>query len=180
MPPRKARSTRPRAGFSLLELLVVSVVVTVGVLGYTRAILQTRCAERTSQEALKVTNVASSILEEMAGVEFSELYARYNGTAADDPADGKSPGATFPVDGLTDGRAAATCVLVFPEVGGPGQLREDSELKALGLPRDLNGDGAIDSGDHSADYILLPVLVRVEWTGVSRSRVEIKAIFSER
>ncbi len=53
--------------------------------------------------------------------------------------------------------------------GAGGQLEwcllevfEDAEL---GMPRDLNGDSIIDDLDHSKDYIILPVRVRVEWQG---------------
>ena len=59
------------------------------------------------------------------------------------------------------------------EGGGPGgapepefwELREDYHDPELGLPRDLNGDSIIDAEDHAEDYILLPVLIRVEWAG---------------
>ena len=37
----------------------------------------------------------------------------------------------------------------------------------MGMPRDLDGDGVIDALDHSGDYRLLPVLVRVAWRGSS-------------
>jgi prepilin-type N-terminal cleavage/methylation domain-containing protein len=44
-------------------------------------------------------------------------------------------------------------------------LREDFSSPRMGLPRDLNGDSLIDDCDHSADYIILPVHVEVEWRG---------------
>jgi hypothetical protein len=45
------------------------------------------------------------------------------------------------------------------------QLREDYEDVRLGMPRDLNGDGVIDQVEHCHDYVILPVLVQVEWSG---------------
>ena len=47
--------------------------------------------------------------------------------------------------------------------GWPWQLHEDMDLPALGFPRDLNGDGAIDGADHAGDYSILPVQVVVRW-----------------
>jgi hypothetical protein len=55
--------------------------------------------------------------------------------------------------------------------GGAVQVREDLQEPALGMPRDLNGDGIPDALDHSADMQILPVLVRLRWrgpTGISR------------
>ncbi len=45
------------------------------------------------------------------------------------------------------------------------ELREDFTSEDLGLPRDLNGDSIIDAEDHSGDYLLLPITIRVEWAG---------------
>jgi len=49
-------------------------------------------------------------------------------------------------------------------------LREDIEDPLLGLPRDLNGDGIIDSENHAKDFVVLPVRVRVRWRGVTGIR----------
>jgi hypothetical protein len=58
--------------------------------------------------------------------------------------------------------------VIFPTVAGlPGQLREDAVNSLLGMPRDLNGDGAVDAASHASDYKLLPVQVRVRWRSPS-------------
>ena len=55
--------------------------------------------------------------------------------------------------------------ILFPMGGTYGtELRED----VAGM--DLNGDGQIDIEDHSTDYIILPVSVKVEWNGVAGAR----------
>ncbi len=51
------------------------------------------------------------------------------------------------------------------------ELREDYQDEELSLPRDLNGDSILDSLDHSDDYILLPILIRVKWQGRYGPRV---------
>ena len=33
------------------------------------------------------------------------------------------------------------------------------------MPRDLSGDSIIDDLDHSQDFIILPLTVRLEWRG---------------
>jgi hypothetical protein len=49
--------------------------------------------------------------------------------------------------------------------GGVEWLREDVVDAALGMPRDLSGDGVVDGLNHAGDYSILPVRVRVEWSG---------------
>lgn len=50
------------------------------------------------------------------------------------------------------------------------QLREDFQDEELGMPRDLNGNNVVDTANHSADYLILPVRITVEWKGVSGPR----------
>ena len=93
-------------------------------------------------------------------------------------------GAAFDVDGLepqdgdADGRVGQILFPVEPLL--PGILREDLNQAELGTPRDLNNDGAIDALDHALDYVVLPVLVRVDWAGpAGDSRVEFRTIISD-
>ena len=46
-------------------------------------------------------------------------------------------------------------------------LREDSADESLGMPRDLDGDKLVDSANHAADYVVLPVRVCIEWKGAT-------------
>jgi len=44
----------------------------------------------------------------------------------------------------------------------------DADLQVeLGMPRDLDGDGAAASGDVTSSAMILPVVVTARWTGVS-------------
>jgi len=125
-------------------------------------------ANRETTEALAA---AKNIVEEMRGVDFTEVYARYNDDPSDDPALGSSPGGDFAAGDLV-ARAADADGLVgrieFPTIGG--ELREDVDDRDLGLPRDLSGDGIEDSADHATDYAILPVRIRIEWSGRSGDR----------
>ena len=60
--------------------------------------------------------------------------------------------------------------VVFPSDAGGYALREDIKDASLGMPRDLNGDGVIDSENHAGDYVLLPVKVRIDWKGITGER----------
>jgi len=144
------------------------VVVTIALAGFTASLRSSQAASETSQEMGLAQHAARTIVEQLQAETFVDVFALYNGVAGDDPEGaGTGPGSFFTVEGLNlladdaDGFAGE---IVFPTLdGAPGQLREDAELPVLGLPRDLDGDGAIDGFDHSADYQLLPVLVRVSW-----------------
>ncbi len=57
-----------------------------------------------------------------------------------------------------------------PPSHDPEELREDSVYPRLGMPRDLNGDSIIDDEDHSDDYFILPVQIRIEWEGLNCPR----------
>lgn len=60
------------------------------------------------------------------------------------------------------------------------QLREDFVDEELGMPRDLNGDNVIDAEDHSEDYVVLPVRVRMSWKGLGGNRsTQLHTMFTE-
>jgi len=51
----------------------------------------------------------------------------------------------------------------------------------LGTPRDLNGDGLVDSVNHAGDYLLLPVSLTLRWKGKTGVRVlEIQTFLADR
>jgi hypothetical protein len=79
------------------------------------------------------------------------------------------------VAGDADGRVGE---VIFPNGGNGATFLAENEVDpALGLTRDLNGDGAIDALDHSGDYRLLPVRVRVAWSGATGDRqIELEAL----
>ena len=168
-------------GFSLIELLV-SLTVFVVIAGAVASTLMASTAlNRVNKESLRAMEAAEGAIEELKGTTFSEIFARYNVDAVDDPALGASPGMYFAVDGLTlrsdDGDGFAGTI-EFP--GGGKELREDAQDAELGMPRDLNGDTETDDADHAADYRLLPVRVTVEWTGKTGNReLELMTVLSE-
>ena len=84
-------------------------------------------------------------------------------------APGGAIGNTFTVRGLTLPAGAAT-------VGTIQVVTDETATDAalgtrLGLPRDLDGDGVVLSNNVSATARLLPVILQVNWTGESGTRV---------
>ena len=152
--------------------MVSVVVVTIALAGFTASLRSSQAASGTSQECSIAQHAARTVVEQLQAERFIDVFALYNGDGADDPdGAGTGPGPFFPVEGLTleegdaDGFAGE---IVFPVTGvTPGELHENVVLPQLSMPRDLNGDGAIDGDDHAGDYQLLPVIVRVEWRSSS-------------
>lgn len=168
---RPAARGRARRGFSLLELIVAVTVLTIAAGAITSTLVISTSLTHINRETTLAVEAAQSAVESLRAVAFDEAFARYNASPGDDPAAGASPGWTFDVPGLAprpgdpDGRVGN---ILFP--GDGFVLREDVDDRDLGMPRDLDGDGAIDALDHSGDYQVLPVRVRIEWTGEQGAR----------
>ncbi|MBL8862444.1 MAG: hypothetical protein JNK02_10590 [Planctomycetes bacterium] len=168
------RPRRGTAGFSILEVCMAIVTLTVTLVGITGSILAGDRLQYVNRESALAEDAARQMIETLRGAPFATVFARYNGTNVDDPAGFVAPGADFAVDGLRaapddpDGLAGRIEFPVDPLA--PGVLREDLADAGLDMPADLDGDGVIDGANHSGDYRLLPVRVQVRWTGRSGVR----------
>jgi len=165
------RRHHSRAGVSLIELLLTATVFTIGIGAVASSMVASRSLGNTVRETNRALEVGQSAVESVKGEVFEEAFVRFNATAADDPALGDSPGNFFAARGLNlqvgdaDGFVGE---ILFP--GDGVQLREDFVDPELGMPRDLNGDGVVDAVDHSGDYNVLPIRVRLQWTGETGAR----------
>jgi hypothetical protein len=123
----------------------------------------------THRERALAVEAAESVVEDLRATPFGEVVLRFDGDPQNDPAGpGTAPGSGFEVRGLTPLQGDADGLQGRVEFPGDGVLLlESADDPQLGMPRDLNGDGAIDEIDHSTDYRLLPVRVVVEWTGAA-------------
>jgi type II secretory pathway pseudopilin PulG len=169
---RLGRRLGRRAGFSIVEIIIALVLVTIGMGAFAQSIAATSLTAETNRRTALASQAARRTLEQLKGTAFDEVFATFNTDTNDDPGGkGTAPGRDFDVAGLdplpgdADGRVGR---ILFPvTAGGVGFLREDVNNPALGMPRDLNGDGLIDGLNHSSDYQILPVIVEIEWQGVS-------------
>lgn len=168
------RTRRARAGFSLIEVMIAGAILAIAASGIASSMVASLALGRVNRETVIAQAAAQKVVEEARGVPFSEAFACYNATAADDAAlTVAARGPSFAVRGLevVPGDADGMCgQVIFPTIGAPEELREDVVDAALGMPRDLNSDNGIDTIDHSTNYTLLPLRVRVQWRGVSGVR----------
>lgn len=162
-----------RAGWTLLEIVISTVILLTVLLGFSYGLVSSTSLGKATRDQGTAREAARGLLEELRGVPFERVLARYNEDPDDDNGE-VAPGSHFDVLGLAarpgdaDGHVGQ---IVFP-LDADGELREDLDLPRLGMPRDLTGDEAADPSflddlDHAADYRLLPVLVRLEWRGAS-------------
>ena len=173
---RRSLSRALRAGFSVVEVCVAACVLAISLSGMVAALVTSLSLNRVNSETAAAQQAARARLEALQGVPFGEVFAVHNDSTADDGGlTVAARGSAFDVAGFTPaaGDADGRCgEVIFPavRVGAALELREDVVDAALGMPRDLNGDGAIDALDHAADYVLLPVRIRVAWRGASGER----------
>lgn len=174
-PPGRPTRLQRRSGFSLVELMIAVVVLTVAVSGFSSSVLSSLVLGRMNRETDIAQQAARRVLEEIQGEEFAQVFAAYNDALGDYAGAGAEVGSGFAVDGLdlragdADGLAGR---VEFPTIdaGGVDELREDVVDAGLGMPRDLDGENGIDGADHAGDYELLPVRVVIEWNGVRGDR----------
>lgn len=168
------RAPRARRGMTLIEVMLAVSVMSIALTSFVVGILSSSVATDTSHEATIAQEAARQAVETLQAADFLEVFALYNSDPADDPdGAGTAPGCDFVVPGLqalpgdADGLAGQILFPTADKGGGALALREDLVSTVFGTPRDLSGDGVVDGDDHSDDYQLLPVWVRVQWTGKS-------------
>ncbi len=153
----------------MLEATVAMALFAVATVGLGGALTASITAVAVNRETAVAVSSARQFVERLqAMTSFGEVFRSFNDTTADDPLGLVPPGPEFLVYGLGSADPAnsvATGVLRFPSGTDPAELREDVVDAALGMPRDLNGDGVIDDRPHQHDYRVLPVMVRIQWSG---------------
>jgi len=194
----RVRGVRANSGLSLIEIVVALSVLVVAASIFCQTLISTARMRHLNRENALAADAARVTLERMRNEPFLEIYRDYNEDPKDDPGgNGTGPGNRFEVAGLQpldDAPQGKVGSIVFPTMavqvsapaGGGGKkfggvslgsppvtewhLREDVVDAGLGMPRDLNGNNVIDTADHSKDYLVLPVRVRIEWKSTTGAR----------
>jgi len=159
------RISRMRSGgFSLVEVVLVLAVVSVASMIYAQTVASSRRLEPIAEETGIAADATRVVIERIRAQDVAQILALYDADPTNDPAGaGTAPGNTFTVDGLAATPSGAPVGRIdFPFF--EGRLAEDVADDMLGMPRDLNADGAIDALDHREDWVVLPVRVRLEWS----------------
>lgn len=182
-----ARRASARAGFTLIEMMFAMTILVIAIAGLGASMLSAFGANRSNRELAVAQQAAQRMIEELRAAPFREVFALYDASTANDAGLSRAaPGANFAVPGIepragdADGRAG---LIWFPVdvPGAAGVLRETVADVVMGMPRDLNSDGVVDAGDRSADYLVLPVRIRIEWRGTEGPRTyDVETVLCER
>lgn len=153
---------------TLIEVMVAITITTISVYLLSSTITASIAHTEVKRERTMAVAAAMNLIERMHSEPFGDLFALYNDDPDDDPGGpGTAPGKVFDVQGLELRNPDESMGPVGEVImsSSTAELREDTEMESLSMPRDLNGDLLIDEVDHSDDYIVLPVTVRITWTG---------------
>ncbi len=167
---------------TLVEVMIAMVVVTISVYMLTSTVMATIGHRASNRERVNAADAARNMLERLRHEEFEDLFALYNADPSDDPGGvGTAPGPHFAVRSLAaraddpDGFVGE----VIMACSGPAYM-ENQAFAELHFPRDVNGDTTVDELDHADDYVLLPVIVRLNWEGrAGKKGLEMFTMFSK-
>ena len=168
---------RAARGTTLIEVAIAASVMVIGLLGFMQVIAMSVGSSSANRQADLATQAAREVIEQIQAANFATLQTTYGV-----PPGGAVPGNGFNVPGLDpdpsdpDGMVGEI-LLPLVVANGAVQVRENLQRPEIGMPRDLNGDGAVDGLDHSVDKRVLPVLVRLRWRGATGiSRMEFRTL----
>ena len=170
LPARGSR--RAFRGLTLIEATLAVTLLAAGAITAMSVIVSSLRLDATNRETKAAFDAARAQMERLRAESFDRIPVLFDADPQNDPdGAGTAPGTVFAAESLraTAVGAAGAGEIVLPVDAG-GRIRENLTIPEIGMPRDLNGDIAVDSADHSSDAIALPVLVRVRWTGTSGPR----------
>lgn len=163
----QSAGTRPDAGLSVLEVMLALAMIMIGLTAMTTTTLATHKLRRSDSDRQLAVAALESLLEEVQVVAESTPK---DGTdwASQVLATFAAPADRFPVLGLDpwDGEPSVLSV----EILSNETLSDDTLGFNLGMPRDLDNDGASDNPDVTDTARMLPVIVRARWQSSAGDR----------
>ena len=143
------------SGFTLFELTIGMVFLMIAFLGFTSLLIMNTQSQETSAREALVTNALRNMAETMRSTPFSDIATTYQGFS-------------FSISGTN----ATGTVQVFVD-----ETDNSPAATELGLPRDLDGDGAATNANVTGSYMLLPVTIEVAWTDRAGSQTRDHYLF---
>ncbi|MEX1024404.1 MAG: hypothetical protein WD226_04940 [Planctomycetota bacterium] len=174
------RGTRAPRGVTLVEVAILMALLSFGLLALTTT-SQALGAYRLAQDEESAAGEAiAAKVREVSSVAASARIGAANWSEATTSrfAHGEARQQSFRVPGLMpwDGESAVGSVRAIVDE----TLTDDEIGAALGMPQDLDSDGAIENTDVSASADLLPFVVRVRWQGPGGRRELSHAFYATR
>ena len=137
------------AGFTLVETMTAVALMTIGLMGVALSVVANARAYDSSVENTVAIQSLRQVAEAIRGAPFGDVVKHYQGLTFESP-----------------------------EIQGEVRVRifldetdSSPEAAALGLPRDLDGDGAATTTDISGSYLLLPIHIELSWQGEGTTQV---------
>ncbi len=137
--------TRRTEGITLVEVVIGIVLFTIGLLGLGAVLVSNQRSQEMAAEEAVVSHSFRNMLETLRSTPYTEIATTYQDFA-----------------------------FTVGEIGARGTVRlflnetdTSPEAANLGLPRDLDGDGAATRTDVTGGYALLPVRITISWSSFS-------------
>ncbi len=156
-------------GLGLVETMVAVAILATAILAILSVAAHSIKLDGVNRETALASDAARTRYEQLRALPLMHVLATYNSDPEDDPDGEFTAVGPKALSSKTAAGLELTTVVELP-LTEEGELREDANRPEMGLPRDLNGDGVIDDLDHRDDYVILPVAVRVVWSGSSGPR----------
>ncbi len=161
----------------MIEAVVVMSILLMGLLAMTSTSVTVHALRESDRERRLANSALDSIIEDVKGIANAQVGTdpTWSQNFVNAYAVGGNPGPQFPVNGLEPraGEAAVVTVTVTTD-----ETLTDQELGVdLGMPRDLDNDGAVDNANVTATATILPVIVRVRWSGSSGNRELVQGFY---
>lgn len=164
---RRARGARPaRSGFTLLEVVFTLAILVIAILSTSATSISLSALRRENRERSVAHNAAAACAERIQSI--ARAAANQPGAWGRNVVDAVCPPgsltAVFDVKELTpeDGQSHVGSLRFVAD-----ETQRDSALGVeLGMPHDLDGDGAADNPNVLQTAHLLPVIVELEWKGI--------------
>lgn len=156
-----------RAGFTLVEIGLAMTVLVVALMAMSASTLQTHSLRRQNRERAVAQNAVRQISEQIHSIadRIRREETNWSQELVAELSAGGGLGNTFAIEGLTasPGEVSVGTITMFLD-----ETASDADLNVeLGMPRDLDGDGAVSNSDVTGTATILPILVTARWTGVS-------------
>lgn len=155
----------PRAGLTLVEVVVFTALVLMALVGLAHTSVTVHKLQSAEDEKAAASEALVNVLELVR--EQSRLAQSDEGGWGERMVEVFEPGGAlgneFEIEGLvtSDGRPGTCTVTILVD-----ETLSDVDLGlGLGLPRDLNNDGDATDTDVADTAQLLPVVVRARWVG---------------